>query len=113
MKRLVALGLSAALLTLAGCAQSPEARINAACVRDGGLMADPNAPKPAAAEVKRQCDCFSKNVKETMTPEELKQLADLMNQPKDKAKQSSDPSKMPPAVATKMMGAMKACVIPS
>jgi len=111
MKRFAVLGLAAALVTLAGCAQSPEARINAACVRDGGLMSDPNQPKPAAAEVKRQCDCFSKNVKETMTPDELKQLADLMNQPKKEGGAGAD--KMPPAIATKMMGAMKACVIPS
>jgi len=108
MKRIAYLALAGALVALAACQQTPEAKINAACVRDGGLTAQPGQPRPAAAEVKRQCDCFSNNLKQSMTQQELKQLADAMSAPKKEGQDN-----VPPALAPKMMGAIKACALPS
>jgi len=100
----------AAVALLAGCQQSPEARIKAACMK-GGLNSQPGQTQPAqqnAAETKRFCDCFTSNVKGSMTPAELKQLADAMNAPKKEGEDN-----IPPALQPKMLGAIKACAIPS
>jgi hypothetical protein len=99
-----------ALMTLAGC-ETPESRIQAACIKNG-VMGDGSNPSGQAqqspAEVKRICECFTRNVKQSMTPAELKILADRMSSPKkeDNAMQS-----MPPEIAPKAMAAVKACAI--
>lgn len=102
------LGLSAALLVLAGC-DSPESRIQAACIKNG-LMGDGSAssPQQSPAEVKRVCECFTKNVKQSLTPAELKMLADRMSSTK---KEENDMRNMPPELAAKTMGAVKACAV--
>lgn len=102
------LGLSAALLVLAGC-DSPESRIQAACIKNG-VMGDGSAqnPQQSPAEVKRICECFTKNVKQSMTPAELKILADRMSSTK---KEENSMQSMPPEIAPKAMAAVKACAI--
>jgi len=101
------LGLSAALLVLAGC-DSPESRIQAACIKGGLNQGSTNQPAQSPAEVKRICECFTKNVKQSMTPAELKMLADKMSSTN---KDDQDFSKMPPEIGQKAIMATKSCAM--
>lgn len=101
------LGLGAALIVLAGC-DSPESRIQAACIKNGLTSSSANQPAQSPAEVKRICECFTKNVKQSMTPAELKMLADKMSSPK---KEDQDFSKMPPEIGQKAIMATKSCAM--
>lgn len=108
MKRFALVALGGALLMLGACQQSPESRIQAACTKNG-LMGDGSSqPQQSPAEVKRVCECFTRNVKQSMTPAELKMLADRMNSSKEEERKMDA---MPPEIATKAMGAVKACAI--
>jgi len=101
------LGLGAALLVLAGC-DTPESRIQAACMK-GGLSSNTSGqPQQSPAEVKRICECFTKNVKQSMTPAELKILADKMSSTN---KDDQDFTKMPPEVGQKAIMATKSCAM--
>jgi len=97
---------AAALLALAGC-DSPESRIQAACIKNG-LTSNANQPQQSPAEVKRICECFTKNVKQSMTPAELKMLADKMTSTN---KDDRDFSKMPPEIGQKAIMATKSCAM--
>lgn len=111
--RIALIGLGAgALLALAGCT-TPESRIQAACMKNG-LMGDGGTPaagqpQQSPAEVKRQCECFTRNLKANLTPEELKIVADRMSSTKAEERNQQN---MPPAIAAKTMGAVKACAVP-
>jgi len=102
------LGLGAALLVLAGCAASPESRIQAACMKAGPGTPQSGQPAPSAAELKRYCDCFTKNVKQSMTPAELKTFADKFSSANA---DDRDFTKMPPEVGQKAMMATKSCAM--
>lgn len=76
----MAVGASA-LLALAGC-ETPESRIQAACLKNG-VMGDGTAQAQTdAAETKRVCECFTRNLKQSLTPAELKIVADRMTSTK-------------------------------
>lgn len=107
MKRVAGIGLAAALLAMAGCS-TPESRIQSACMKNGLMGDGPGQAQQSPAEVKRVCECFTRNVKSSMTPEELKLLADRMSS--DKAEEREMQS-MPPEIAAKAMGAVKSCAI--
>lgn len=110
LNRIALLGLvGGALFALAGCS-TPESRIQAACIKNG-LMGDgtPQAQQQSPAEVKRVCECFTRNVKQSLTPAELKMLADRMTSTK---KEENNMQNMPPEIAAKTMGAVKACAVP-
>lgn len=103
----MAVGASA-LLALAGC-ETPESRIQAACLKNG-VMGDGTAQAQTdAAETKRVCECFTRNLKQSLTPAELKIVADRMTSTK---KEENDMRNMPPELAAKTMGAVKACAVP-
>jgi hypothetical protein len=112
LNRIALLGLGAgALLALAGCS-TPESRIQAACMKNG-LMGDGGAstgqPQASPAEVKRQCECFTRNLKTNLTAAELNTVADRMSSTKAEERNQQN---MPPEIAAKTMAAVKACAVP-
>lgn len=94
-----------AALVVAGCS-SPESRIRASCMREGGF-ASKGAANPNAD---RQCTCFAKQLKTNLAPDQLEEVAKMMDLPKDK-RDAAMKDRISVATSAAIVGAAKTCAL--